>query len=221
MDKLLWYGSVTWDYLAQMLPCALAASVVFFCVQPVRKRRLAAKGLASGRAREGGVLFFVLFCAGLGALTLFPAGFWSWEHWHRVLRGELPVFSPVDYAERLCAIQLIPLQNIFASGGRMGWGQYMLLGNVVMFAPLGFFSALLWRAPHWWKAMLVGFCTSLSIEIIQFFVGRSSDVNDVLLNTLGALCGFWLFCLLYRSCPRFTVKFQCTRIEEVPHGRET
>ena len=33
----------------------------------------------------------------------------------------------------------------------------------------------------------------LFIETIQFFIGRIADIDDVLMNSLGALVGFMLF----------------------------
>ena len=40
MDTLLWYWAVSWDYVAQMLPCMLLAALVFFLLRPWRKKRL-------------------------------------------------------------------------------------------------------------------------------------------------------------------------------------
>lgn len=34
MDTLLWYWAVSWDYVAQMLPCMLLAALVFFFCGP-------------------------------------------------------------------------------------------------------------------------------------------------------------------------------------------
>ena len=76
----------------------------------------------------------------------------------------------------------------------------MLLGNLSMFAPLGFFPALLWDGPGWRKALLTGVCSSL-------FVGRNSDINDLILNRLGALCGYWAFLLLRRLAPALPPDF--------------
>ena len=63
MDTLLWYWAVSWDYVAQMLPCMLLAALVFFLLRPWRKKRLARQGMASGKLRETALLFFVMFCA--------------------------------------------------------------------------------------------------------------------------------------------------------------
>ena len=51
---------------------------------------LARLGLASGVWREGALLLFVMFCAGLAALTVFPANFWTVWHWQAAFRGERP-----------------------------------------------------------------------------------------------------------------------------------
>lgn len=219
MARLLWYLEITWDYLCQMLPCVLVAAALFFILRPLRVRKLARRGLTSSIRREGTLLFFVVFCAGLGALTLFQSGFWQWGHWYWVFRGESPVFFPVNYAHQLEALQIIPLQNILNGGGSGSWARYMLWGNIILFLPLGFFPALLWRHPRWWKSMLCGLCPSLFIEVVQFFIGRSSDINDILLNTLGALIGYWLFLLLRRFAPRFVKTFICQQ-QEALYGRK-
>ena len=92
---------------------------------------------------------------------------------------------------------------------------FMLLGNIGMFVPLGFFPALLWRGWSWWKAVLLGFSCSCTIEFIQFFIGRSTDIDDVILNTTGALIGFVLYALCRVTLPRLTAKFHCTPKGEV------
>ena len=219
MNTLTFYLDATWNYIAQMLPCMLLAALFFFLFRPARKRRLAGLGLESGPYRECALFLFLLFCAGLGALTLFPSGFWSYGHWYWVLRGSTPLFRPVDLQVQLQNLQLRPFWEISVAFTG-AWHVYMLLGNMIMFMPIGFFAALLWREPRWWKSLLAGACSSLFVETVQFFIGRSSDIDDVILNALGALCGFWVFCLLRSLAPRFIKEFQCTRLE-VPHGRET
>ena len=210
------YLRAVWSYIAQMIPCMLLAAGIFFLLRPWRRRRLSNRGLSSSPHREAALLLFLLFCAGLGALTLFPQGFWRWDSLYAMLQGE-QVFAPVDLAFQLQRTQWIPFQNLLS--GHSGWEIFMLLGNIIMFLPLGFFTALLWRDPSWLKSLLAGFSFSLFVEVIQFFIGRSSDVNDVLLNSLGALCGFWLFCLLRWHAPHMIQNFQCIRLE-APYGRE-
>ena len=83
----------------------------------------------------------------------------------------------------------------------------ILLGNVIMFFPFGFFAVLLWRNISAKRILLIGVLTSLFIEFTQLFVGRSFDIDDILLNALGVLLGA-LFCyLLQRLLPPLTQIF--------------
>ena len=208
LDTLVWYWGNILDYFREMLPCMLLALAVFLVLAPSRRRRLEARGLVSGPWREGALLLFVMFCAGLAALTLFPAGFWRVSHWERALQGEIPLFPPVDWSLQLQTLQLTPLQEIWRAF-RGPWVMFLMVANIGIFTPVGFFPALLWRRWRWWKSLLLGFFTSCAIESIQFFIGRSTDIDDVILNTTGALAGCWLVWLARALFPGFCSKFQC------------
>ena len=196
-------------YLRQMLPLGLLALLAFLLLRPRRARRLERLGLTSGPLREITLCLFVLFCAGLAALTLFPANLWSYvmdlgrgwydgasffsfyPTWEEIMAG----LGHLDH-------MLTPLQEIRRALESMSyWLMLMLLGNIAMFVPLGFFPALLWRGWKWWKTVLLGCGCSCAIEFIQFFIGRSTDIDDVILNTTGALLGFVLWGLCRGCCP--------------------
>lgn len=66
------------------------------------------------------------------------------------------------------------------------------VGNLLLLLPLGLFGPLVlpWLS-RWWRVALLAVLVSVSIEVAQLRVpDRSADVDDVLLNTLGALCGY-------------------------------
>ena len=73
------------------------------------------------------------------------------------------------------------------------------LGNVVLFLPLGILLPLTFdRFRSLKRVMAIALCLSLGIETIQFFsrfIGslRAVDIDDVLLNTLGACLGFAIY----------------------------
>lgn len=69
--------------------------------------------------------------------------------------------------------------------------------NVVLFVPLGLFLPILYkRFEKIWKVALAGFLISLSVEIVQMFGCGSTDINDLMTNTIGACLGYFVFLLL-------------------------
>lgn len=46
-------------------------------------------------------------------------------------------------------------------------------------------------------------------NIAQYFIMRNTAVDDIILNTLGAICGYWVYRLLRKMFPGFSRKFIC------------
>lgn len=94
----------------------------------------------------------------------------------------------------LSALQLTPLHTI-----RWAWRiggcyfTYQVLGNVAGFVPLGLLGPVLWpRLRRFWCALAAGALLSAAIEGCQWvFATGSTDIDDLLLNTAGAVLG-WL-----------------------------
>ncbi|MBM6665223.1 VanZ family protein [Flavonifractor plautii] len=215
METLLWYLEITLDYIKQMLPCMAIGAGGFLALLHHRRRGLYRRGLQSGVVREIGLFVFVLFCAGLAALTVFPSNFWTVSHWQEAFQGLRPFFPITPLSQ---SVQYIGWTPTLFRGDTLGeWGFYMVAANALIFVPIGFFANLLWRRSRWWKGLAVGFCVSFTIEFLQLFVNRSTDVDDLILNTTGAFLGGLMALLLGKLAPRLTQKFQV----EVRHGRET
>lgn len=90
------------------------------------------------------------------------------------------------------AVNLIPFRE-----EKDLWYLMQLGLNAVMFMPFGFMLPILWKKCRTWRStLLAGFLTSLAIEIIQLFSFRATDVDDLIMNTLGAYLGYvisWAF----------------------------
>jgi glycopeptide antibiotics resistance protein len=120
----------------------------------------------------------LVYAAALAVVTLLPI---TWrlgtDRW------------PADYQP-----QLVPFEGIVHA---MAWTPLEtlaeLFGNVLLFAPLGFLLPLFVPAiRRWWQVLAVGAGVSLLIELYQLIWPgvRKASVNDLLMNTLGALLGF-------------------------------
>ncbi|MHA6670210.1 VanZ family protein [Homoserinimonas sp. A447] len=78
-----------------------------------------------------------------------------------------------------------------------------VVGNVAMFVPLGWLVALVTRRRRILVAAIVGFGLSAVIEVVQSITGRISDIDDLILNGIGAVLGACvaLLILAARSAP--------------------
>ena len=72
--------------------------------------------------------------------------------------------------------------------------------NVLLFVPLGAFAPLLWQSCTDFKETLIsGLIFSLIIEISQLFNYRATDINDLIMNTLGTASGYGLYYLFFHK----------------------
>jgi len=78
--------------------------------------------------------------------------------------------------------------------GRQGWiiAGINLVGNVGLLVPVGLLLPFVARRVTWRDALLAGIACGLAIELMQvvFDVGRF-DIDDVILNALGVMVGYW------------------------------
>ncbi|MFJ8066600.1 VanZ family protein [Psychrobacillus sp. NPDC096426] len=87
------------------------------------------------------------------------------------------------------------------------------LGNIILFMPIGFLVPLLFRRMEFFpNSVIIGLCISLFIEITQIPQNRSSDVDDLWLNTLGTFLGYLCYLFIHRRFPTFTKSFKKNRL---------
>ena len=66
--------------------------------------------------------------------------------------------------------------------------------NVMVFIPLGLFVPIVFkRMRKIYMTAFVAFIVTLSVEFFQYFIGRSSDVDDVIANLSGGIIGYGIF----------------------------
>ncbi len=81
-----------------------------------------------------------------------------------------------------------------------------IFGNLLLFLPLGIFIAKYVKLEKTSITLIIAFITSLSIEVIQFLIGRVFDVDDIILNVIGCILGFYLYKLFEKfsdKLPKF------------------
>ena len=90
-------------------------------------------------------------------------------------------------------VNLVPFQEIQRGLNYRGTAAELnLVGNIALFMPLGVAIACLAHGGFWarWALAIVsGLVLSAAIEVTQYSLGRVADIDDVILNTSGALAG--------------------------------
>jgi glycopeptide antibiotics resistance protein len=74
-------------------------------------------------------------------------------------------------------------------------GSYQVIGNLVMLLPLGIYIPLLFpKLSGFFRVFIICLLVSISIELMQLITSvRSTDVDDVILNTSGAVIGYIIY----------------------------
>lgn len=137
---------------------------------------------------------FVVFMVGLLTLTF---------------QGEYQ--SPAAMAESAArriksgeGVNLVPFRTIAAFFVHCSADIFLvnIVGNIVMFMPWGFGLTLLWkRKQKILSIALHSLALPVFIETCQLFIGRSVDVDDVILNFVGGCLGAALYFGVKRVVP--------------------
>ena len=95
---------------------------------------------------------------------------------------------------------LVPFKTILPYLlGEMGLliGAINLLGNIVLLMPVGFLAPFVFRNMTWKKTLVVAVAAGFFIEGMQVVLHLGIfDIDDVILNAIGVLLGYWVFAIL-------------------------
>ena len=103
-------------------------------------------------------------------------------------------------------INIVPFTEILRY--EIGSSQFYLnvIGNIFVFLPFGYFVSSYIKATRVSHILLVTLITSFTIEFVQHYIGRSFDIDDILLNVVGSIVGFLLyigFTAIKKHLPKF------------------
>lgn len=148
-------------------------------------------------AREVPLGIFWVFMMTLGLLTL--AGNIPHGNFKEIIDAA---------AERIRTgkgINLVPLKTIRGFFTIRGADAYYvnIVGNIIMFMPLGFFLPMLWRRMNnFFRLNFTLVLVPLFIETLQLFVNRHVDVDDIILNFVGGAAGALLYMMVKLIVPK-------------------
>lgn len=94
-------------------------------------------------------------------------------------------------------INLVPFKEILRYELFSDLFMLNIVGNIVLFAPLGYFLAYYIQTYSISLVIIVSTIISLIGELLQRYVGRTFDIDDIILNVVGATLGYFIYRILY------------------------
>lgn len=121
-----------------------------------------------------------------------------------VLYKELFMFTALLYAMLLFYVvtfqdinygtnNFIPFKEIFRYEVGSKWFIQNILGNIIMFIPFGLFVAYLMKTRKALPTIFITIVISATIEYTQLQIGRTFDIDDILLNLVGGITGYMIY----------------------------
>ena len=201
-------------YFVQVLIVAIPAVLVYLSFTPYRMKALSAMNLRTSLKREVGLVLFVIAIFGILALTLWPTYVWEnspgiWGDLRILIERPtwksnlslVPFTVYANYAKVLCESPVFFFVTLIN-----------LLGNLAIFVSIGLFPAMLFRNATWKRSFIIGLGMSMFIEASQYFLMRNVAVDDIILNTAGAICGYLIYRFIRYRWPDFANSFVCKAV---------
>lgn len=178
-------------FIKAMLPTIRSAIPIYvigrFMFYIIMKRR----GFKTNFRHELLLLIFVLFMAGLASQTVI---------------SQIPIQDGIAESGEL-RVNLTPFHKLTEIQTALQYNNvnYVLIeviGNIAMFAVIGFLLPLLWSEFASLKnIVLISFTISAVIETTQLFLPRATDVDDLIMNTVGGVIGYMIYRIGKRILP--------------------
>lgn len=143
---------------------------------------------------------FICYLTGLANLILVPRNFWS-GIWANIFVGYSG--SEIELFDGTFNFTPIVFKIISGELTLGSWVKTMLAGNFLMFIPMGFFLPLVASKMDFKKILKIAIVVPIIVEIIQPIVGRSFDIDDIILNFAGIMIGYlFVVCIIKLSKKR-------------------
>lgn len=184
MYEIMMSGSLMGEFL-QVVPIACLVGAVYGLT---RYGYIRSRKKQTDPGTEIMRLFFVCYLTGLANLVLVPNNLWTYI-WNRVFLGSGgcevgPLFSGGFNFEPTLLKWLLGEHTIGS------WVRTMLLGNLLMFVPMGFFLPFVSQRITKGTILPLAVAIPVVIEVLQPVVGRSFDIDDLMMNFAGILVGY-------------------------------
>lgn len=155
-----------WLLIQSLIPAAIIYALINVALYLFKKRRK--DFYKNNKLKIVGECLFVIFLFVILRITGITDGSYYFDGFNRI--------SEIEIGIPFC-----------------GASEIMVFLNTLMFVPFGFFAAMAFRKLGWAKVLLLSFTTTFIIEFLQLFNGRKTELDDIIANVFGAMCGYFIF----------------------------
>lgn len=179
-------------YFVGVLPITCIVGILYALFRYVY---LVKKQIKSKRSTEIIRFLFVCYLTGLFNLLIVPLGIWT-NIFDGIFFGWWEEMKPLF---QLGDVNLVPTLVKYLHGEvTLGsWVKQMLVGNILMFMPFGFFLPFVTNKVRKSNIALLAAIIPLVFELLQLILGRAFDTDDLICNFLGIVAG-WFTALLVK-----------------------
>ena len=79
-------------------------------------------------------------------------------------------------------------------------GALNIIGNIAFLVPIGFLLPFVFARIDWKKSLALAILSGMMIELTQVVLHLGIfDIDDVILNGLGVMVGFWMYLLFQKT----------------------
>jgi len=137
-------------------------------------------------------VFFILNKKGIGLLRQlsYLLSLWSLLI---IIFATIFFVTPITFSPEVRYLNLRPFAWLV--GGQISQIELAeSVGNVLMFIPLGFLIPVVFKKMRkFYLTSGIIFAISFAIEFLQYFMGRISDIDDLIANLIGGMVGYGIF----------------------------
>lgn len=185
--KELFTGNSVINQFIQVIPITLLVGLLYIIFRFLKLKK--SNGDINYK-KESLYLIFVCYIVGLFNLVLVPRNFWD-IIWYNIFYNfnENPFAGIFDFS-----YNFIPTiyKIIIGEYTLDSWVKTMIVGNFLMFIPMGILLSLCFENVNKKNIFKYAVLIPLAIEVLQLVVGRSFDIDDLVMNFLGIVIGYFI-----------------------------
>ena len=109
----------------------------------------------------------------------------------------------------------IPFKEIFRYKINTQLFYKNIVGNILLFIPFGLFLSYYIKPKSFLPPLFLSVSVSTLIEVVQSVIGRTADVDDIILNSVGGIIGYLLYLFFNKISDKIPKKLKSSFVLDI------